>query len=93
MEGNGSSHLIPHLERHGEQLDTMEQVLLDGFTRVTAAIEKLEGSLLAAATGKDHMPLVAVKWMNRAYLSLIIGLLFSLVFILTGQQLNWFPRP
>lgn len=71
-----------------ENMDQAMQKLADSLQHLSALTD-IRDTLLSAATGRDHIPLKAALVVLGVLCSVILGLVFVLVFLLTGEAAGW----
>lgn len=65
------------------------------LTKLTTIADKvtiIEDRLLIAATGKDHIETKTVYMLLKIFGSVIVGLTFVIVFLLTGVHFGWISQ-
>lgn len=104
MKTNGHQPDLPHCPlfvewaKHKEQTlsafaklealhDGMDEVIAN--TRHLAALTDIRDTLLSAATGRDHIPIKVFLVVLGSLGSVIVGLVFVIVFLLTGEAAGW----
>lgn len=95
--GHGGSY-CPLWERHREQIisaivkvDTMHDGMIEMVknTQHLQALSDIRDSLLSAATGRDHVPTKVLLVVLGTLGAVIVGLVFVIVFLLTGEAMGW----
>lgn len=97
LNGTPRGH-CPLWEKHREQIisaivkvDTMH----DGMVKMVENLQHLKAlsdirdNLLDSATGRDHVPTKVLLIVLGTLGAVIVGLVFVLVFLLTGEAMGW----
>lgn len=67
--------------------DGMDEVIKN--TRHLSALSDIRDTLLSAATGRDHIPMKVLLVVLGTLGAVIMGLVFVIVFLLTGEAQGW----
>ena len=70
---------------------TTNQDQTDAIKKIATILDKHFGSMVEALTGKDHLPMPVAILVVRILGFALIGLIFALIFVLTGQKWNLLP--
>lgn len=88
----------PLWNKHREQIisaiikvDTMHDGMVEmvKHTHHLQALSDIRDTLIGAATGKDHVPTKVFLIVLAALGTVIVGLVFILIFLLTGEVAGW----
>lgn len=88
----------PLYDKHREQIisaivkvDTMHDGMLElvKHTQHLQALSEIRDNLISAATGKDHVPAKILLIILATLGAVIVGLVFVIVFLLTGEAMGW----
>lgn len=75
-----------------QRQENAHRVLAEATQRLTDVIEKSFREVLETALGRDQYPAKEVRSLSRSYNLIIAGLIFALIFALTGIQLKFLPN-
>jgi len=82
LEKISDTHTILNdFAEHASQLSNLEPI--------KNSLGSIENKLLASATGRDQMSTKTVLALLRIFTGIIVGLVFVIVFLLTGAHYGW----
>ena len=101
-DGNGSYRECPFFDNQNREVlvqieethamitnlqPTMQPI--SKLNSIDSNIAEMKAALLAAATGRDQVPVQVVQSLFKMMGWIVFGLVFILVFVLTGHHLGW----